>query len=248
MTLGLLMLHAFPLDADMWDQQVAALSSAAPVVPVNLPGFGGAPLTEPEHWMDDAADVADTALHGTGIDRVVVCGLSMGGYVAFAYLRRHRDKVAGLVLANTRADADDEAARQRRNDLAERLRGEGNVLADSPPPLLSDNASGELRERVRAIINRQTPEGIARAALAMAHRADSTADLPAIDVPTLVITSSADALISPDLSHGMADAIPDARIETIDGVGHLSNLEAPDAFNRLLTGFVEEVREREGTG
>jgi len=245
MTLGLLLLHAFPLDADMWDGQVAALSSTVPVVPVNLPGFGGAPLMEPEHWMDEAADFADAALRGTGIDRVIVCGLSMGGYVALAYMRRHGARVAGLVLANTRADGDDEAAQQRRRDLAARLRSEGNVLADSPPPLLSADAAPAVSERVRTIIRRQPPEAIARAALAMAHRADSTADLAAIAVPTLVITSSADALISPDLSRAIADAVPNARLEIIAGAGHLSNLEAPEAFNGLLGAFVREVREAE---
>src|SRR5690606_34996104 len=128
MTLGLLMLHAFPLDSDMWDDQVGSLS--VPVVAPDLPGFGQAPQVPPEGWMDEAADRADASLGGTGIDRVVVCGLSMGGYVALSYVRRHRDKVAGIVLANTRADADDEAARERRQGLADRLRSEGNFLAD----------------------------------------------------------------------------------------------------------------------
>lgn len=242
MTLGLLMLHAFPLDSDMWDQQVTTISSdTLPVVAVDLPGFGGATIAEPEGWMDTAADHADAALGGTGIDRVVVCGLSMGGYVALAYLRRHREKVAGLILANTRADADDDAAKERRQGLADRLRSEGNFLADSPPPLLSDNASPEVRERVSTIIRRQEPEAIARASLAMAGRPDSRGDLAGIDVPTLIITSSADALISPDLSKEMADAIPGARLETIEGAGHLSNLEKPDEFNTLVESFIKQI-------
>jgi len=242
MTLGLLVLHAFPLDSDMWDQQVTTLSSdTLPVVAVDLPGFGRSAQAEPEGWMDNAADHADAALGGTGIDRVVVCGLSMGGYVALAYLRRHREKVAGLILANTRADADDDAAKERRQGLADRLRSEGNFLADSPPPLLSDNASPEVRERVSTIIRRQDPEGIARGSLAMAHRADSRGDLAGIDVPTLIITSSADSLISPDLSKEMADAIPNARLETIEGAGHLSNLEKPDEFNTLVESFIKQI-------
>ncbi|MGE3961196.1 MAG: alpha/beta fold hydrolase [Dehalococcoidia bacterium] len=235
------MLHAFPLDSDMWDHQVEALSQTAPVVAPDLPGFGQSAMLDPDGWMDAAADVADASLGGTGIDRVVVCGLSMGGYVALAYLRRHRDKVAGLILANTRADGDDEAAQERRRGLAERLRSEGNFLADSPPPLLSDGASPELRERVSTIIRRQAPEAIARASLAMAGRADSRGDLAGIDVPTLVITSSADALISPDLSKQIADAIPGARLEMIEGAGHLSNLEAPEEFDRLVSEFVSTI-------
>ena len=241
MTLGLLMLHAFPLDSTMWNAQSEGLAGTLPVVTVDLPGFGGAPMADSEGWMDEAADRADAALSGTGIDRVVVCGLSMGGYVALAYARRHRDKLAGLILANTRADGDDDAAKERRKGLAERLRSEGNFLADSPPPLLSDGASAEGRERVSAIIRRQEPEAIARASLAMASRADSRNDLAGIDVPTLVITSSADALISPDLSKEMAEAIPGAELKTIDGAGHLSNLEAPDTFNSLVRAFVGRI-------
>lgn len=241
MTLGLLMLHAFPLDSDMWDGQVEGLS--VPVVAPDLPGFGKTPITDPEGWMDHAADIADAALGGTGIDRVVVCGLSMGGYVALAYLRRHPEKVAGLILANTRADGDDDAAKERRQGLADRLRAEGNFLADSPPPLLSDNAPDDVRQRVSEIIRRQEPEGIARAALAMAKRADSRGDLAGVSVPTLVITSSNDTLISPDLSKEMADAIPGARLETIEGVGHLSNLEAPEQFNQLVSSFVSQIEQ-----
>ncbi|MCA9851056.1 MAG: alpha/beta fold hydrolase, partial [Dehalococcoidia bacterium] len=160
---------------------------------------------------------------------------------ALAYLRRHREKVAGIILANTRADADDDAAKERRQGLADRLRSEGNFLADSPPPLLSDGASQELRDRVSTIIRRQEAEAIARASLAMAGRADSRGDLGGIDVPALVITSSADTLISPDLSKEMADAIPGARLETIDGAGHLSNLEAPEAFDALVRDFVSKI-------
>jgi len=241
-TQGLLLLHAFPLDQTLWDEQVEHLSLTVPVVSINLPGFGGSLSAEPEHYMDEAADRSLAALQASGVDRAIVCGLSMGGYVALAFNRRHGDQVAGLVLANTRADADDDAAQQRRQDLAQRLRSEGNFLADSPPPLLSDAAPDELRARVSAMIRRQEPEVIAQASLAMAQRADSTGDLEGITVPVLVITSSADTLIAPALSQAMAQAIPGARLETIEGAGHLSNLEAPAEFNRLLQGFIDEVR------
>lgn len=245
MTLGVLFFHAFPLDASMWDGQVGSLGDT-PSVAVNLPGFGDAAAADPVGWMDTAADRADAALAEAGIDRAVVCGLSMGGYAALAFQRRHGDKVAGLVLANTRADADDDAAKERRQGLADRLRSEGNFLADSPPPLLSDSAPAEVRDRVSSIIRAQEAEAIAQASLAMANRADSQGDLAGISVPTLVVTSSGDTLISPDLSKAMADAIPSARLETIPDAGHLSNLEAPEAFNQLLSGFVAEVRQAEG--
>jgi pimeloyl-ACP methyl ester carboxylesterase len=235
MTGGLLLLHAFPVDASMWSAQVDDLSRSATVLAPNFPGFGGAPLAGPVMTMDQAADAAAEACAATGIDRAVVCGLSMGGYVALALWRRHRSLVAGLVLANTRAGADDDAARDRRRALAERLRAEGNAfIADDPPPLLSAGAPGELWQRIKDMIRSQPAEAIAAASLGMAERADSTGDLAAIDVPTMVITSTGDTLIPPAATSPMAPQIPGARLEVIEGAGHLSNLEAPEAFNRLL--------------
>jgi pimeloyl-ACP methyl ester carboxylesterase len=235
MTDGLLLLHAFPLDASMWEPQVAALRNEVTVVAPNFPGFGGAPLSGPVLTMDQAAEEAAAALADAGLDRVVVCGLSMGGYVAFAFRRRHPERVAGLVLANTKSGADDEAGKERRRALAERLRNEGNAfLVDAPPPLLSSEAPAELWDRVKRVIAQQPAEAIAAASLGMAERPDSTAELSGIGVPTLVITSTGDTLIPPEATSPMADQIPGARLEVIDGAGHLSNLEAPDVFTALL--------------
>jgi len=234
MTEGLLLLHAFPLDASMWEPQVRAATGVAVAAP-NLPGFGGAPSAGPVMTMDAAADAAAEAATAAGLDRVVVCGLSMGGYVALAFWRRHRDRVAGLVLANTKAGADDDAGRERRRALADRLRSEGSAfLVESPPPLLSADSPDELWSRVKDIIAAQPAEAVAAASLGMAERPDSTPDLAGIDVPALVITSTGDALIPPEATTPMADQIPGAVLEVIDGAGHLSNLEVPDRFTHLL--------------
>jgi 3-oxoadipate enol-lactonase len=184
--------------------------------------------------MRAAAERALAAMGERGIDRAVVCGLSMGGYVAFEMWRRARERVAGLVLANTRAVADAPEAAAARRALAERLRSEGNVLAEEPPALLSDGAPQELRARVRGWIEDQSPEAIAAALLGMAERPDSTPDLATIRVPTLVLTSTEDRMIAPEVSAEMAGLIPQGRLQTIEGVGHLSNLEAPEAFDAAL--------------
>jgi len=163
-----------------------------------------------------------------------VCGLSMGGYVAFELWRTARQRIAGLVLANTRAAADTPDAAAARRELAARLRTEGNILAVAPPPLLAADASEQLQERVRGWVADQTAEAIAAAAEGLAERADSTPDLPGIDVPTLVITGDGDRLIPPEISSPMADGIPGARLEILPGAGHLTNVEAPDRFTHLL--------------
>ena len=235
MTDGVLLIHAFPLDARMWEPQLAAIGDGVPVVAPHLPGFGGTPGAGEVMSMASAAGRCIEALDAAGIDRAVVCGLSMGGYVAFELWRRARERFAGLILANTRAGADGEEAAAGRRALAVRLLAEGNgFLAESPPPLLSEHASDELRRRVRELIAGQPAPSIAAAALGMAERPDSTPDLATIDVPTLVVTADGDSLIPPAATSPMADEIPGAELAVIDGAGHLSNLEAAGAFDELL--------------
>jgi 3-oxoadipate enol-lactonase len=240
MTDGVLLIHAFPLDARMWDPQLAAFGDGVPVVAPHLPGFGGTAAAGDVMTMTSAAERCIEALDAAGLERAVVCGLSMGGYVAFELWRTARDRFAGLVLANTRSGADTEEGAAGRRALADRLLAEGNgFLAESPPPLLSEHADDGLRRRVSELIASQPAASIAAAALGMADRPDSTPDLATIDVPTLVITSTGDTLIPEATTSPMADQIPGAELAVIDGAGHLSNLEAEGAFDELLAHHLE---------
>ena len=228
---GLLLVHAFPVDARMWQAQVRAFSGSLPVVAPHLPGFGGSPGSGEAMTMDAAARRCLEALDEAGVARAVVCGLSMGGYVSFAMRALAPERILGLVLANTRAAADPPEGVAARRELAGRLRAQGSgFLVAEPPPLLSEHAPPELLERVRSMIADQAPEAIAAAALGMAERPDRSDELASIEVPTLVVTSSGDRLIPPEMSASMASAIPGSELLTIADAGHLSNLEAPDAF------------------
>jgi 3-oxoadipate enol-lactonase len=239
MTDGVLLIHAFPMDARMWDSQREALRGV-PLVAPHLPGFGGAAPAGDSMTMGTAADRCVQALDDAGVGKAMVCGLSMGGYVAFELWRAAPERVGGLVLANTRSGADTEEGAAGRRKLAERLRAEGNVfLVESPPPLLSADASDELWGWVRGVIADQPAASIAAASLGMAERADSTADLAGIDVPTLVITSDGDTLIPQEVSAPMAEQIPGAELAVIQGAGHLSNLERTGEFSELLVGHAE---------
>jgi 3-oxoadipate enol-lactonase len=232
---GVLLIHAFPVDARMWERQILGSGVIAP----DLPGFGSAPSAGDTMTMSSAATSCLAAVDEAHFDRVVVCGLSMGGYVALELWRQAPDRFAGLILANTRSGADTAEAAEGRRTLAERLRTEGNVLADAPPPLLSEDADPGLQDRVTGWIRDQSPDAIAAAALGMAERPDSTGDLPGITVPTLVITSDGDRLIPADATVPMAEQIPGARLEVLPGVGHLTCVEAPERFSDLLREHVE---------
>jgi 3-oxoadipate enol-lactonase len=238
---GLLLLHAFPVDARMWRPQLEALDGV-PIAAPNHPGFGGSGSIPDVMTMELAASNAVRALDDAGIDRAVVCGLSMGGYVALELWRRSRDRVAGFVFADTRPGADTEEGAANRRALAARLLAEGkDFFADGPPGLLGENASAETRIFVRSIIADQPAEAIAAASLGMAERPDSNPDLPGIDVPTLVISGTLDTLIPTAVTAEMAERIPGARLELLEGAGHLSNLERPEDFTRLLSEHLERA-------
>jgi 3-oxoadipate enol-lactonase len=240
-TTGLLLIHAFPLDATMWEPQLGSLGARLPIVAPHLPGFGGTEGPE-VLTMGLAAEHCVRALDEAGVDTAIVCGLSMGGYVAFELWRAARPRIAALVLANTRAEPDPPEGAAARRALAERLGKEGHgFMVDAPPPLLAEDAPGELVERVKTMIAGQTPNAIAAAALGMAERADSVPDLPGIDVPTLVITGTADRLIPPDVTAGIAGLVPSAELLRIEGAGHLSNLEASEAFDTALDGVLTSI-------
>ncbi|MGH2663635.1 MAG: alpha/beta fold hydrolase [Actinomycetota bacterium] len=239
---GLVLIHAFPVDAAMWDRQLASLETDDQVLAPSLPGFGGTPPAGEILSMDAAADFVAGEMDRAGLDRAVVSGLSIGGYIAFSLWRRHRQRIAGLALADTRAEPDDEATVERRKAVAQKALTEGSAaIAESPPPLLSDAADEPLWEQVKEMIRRQPGEAIAAASLGMAARPDSRPMLPEIDVPTTVIVGSADALTPPAMSETMARAIPNAELVTLHGAGHLSNLEDPDGFTASLRQLIQRV-------
>jgi pimeloyl-ACP methyl ester carboxylesterase len=239
---AILLIHAFPLDASMWEPQIGALAQDAEIVAPHLPGFGGtAPIGE-ILTMDEAADACAAELDRAGAGSAVVCGLSMGGYVAFSMWRRHRDRISGLLLANTRAEPDDDAGRERRRAVAEKARVEGSeAIAAAPPPLLAADAEQSMWDRIRAIIRLQSGEAIAAASLGIAERPDSRPDLPEINVPTTVVASDGDQLIPAYVTATIADAIPGADLVRLEGAGHLSNLEHAEGFNRALRDLVDRT-------
>jgi pimeloyl-ACP methyl ester carboxylesterase len=236
---GLVLIHAFPLDSSMWGPQVMAFRHDLPVLAPDMPGFGGTMDAGEVMSMEASADYVAYNMRHAEMTKAVVVGLSMGGYIALAFAKKYPDMMQGLVLANTRSGADDDAAKDRRKALADRLRAEGmGFLAESPPPLLSDSADDAMWDRVKRTIRGQLPEAVAAASLGMGARPDLTEDLKNIRVPTLVITSTGDKLIPPEATKPMAEQIPNAQLEVIEGAGHLSNIEATEEFNRILREFL----------
>lgn len=240
----LLLIHAFPFDRTMWRAQVAGLQLYYRVIAPDLRGFGHSSEADSSAIsMEQYAADLRALLDSLNVKQAVIGGLSMGGYIALAFMAQYPERVKGLVLANTRALPDSDAARQTRHINAERLRAEGlSFLVDAmAPKMLGPTAKPDLTVTIRSIMTRQRANGLASALLGMAARPDRTALLPTIKVPTLIITGSADVLISPADSEAMQRAIPNSTLVSLPDAGHLSNLDKADAFNDALRALYPKV-------
>lgn len=242
--LAVLFLHAFPLSMKMWDAQARALEATHQVVRFDARGFGGTPPGDGLLTMERIADDAVALLDHLGLSKAIVCGISMGGYAAFALLRRHPERVKGLVLADTRTAADSPEAKRSRSAQADTVRREG-------PPGIADaflqkgvgettrTERPEVVARVREMILSASSRGIVDALAGLAARADSGPTLREIKVPTLVVCGAEDALTPVADAEAIQRGVPGSTLQVIPKAGHLSALEDPDAFNAALVRFLE---------
>ncbi|MFD5462304.1 alpha/beta fold hydrolase [Kitasatospora sp. NPDC127059] len=236
-----MLLHAFPLNSSMWSAQLDALpglgGDEVRVLAPDQRGFGGTELGTDEPSLDLVADDLALLLDAAGIDRAVVGGLSMGGYVALAFARRHPDRLSGLLLANTRATADTDAVRGNRERIAAAV-----TARDSVRLLLDERvAAGQLGpdsqhlvERVETMVAAASPAAVAWAQRAMAARPDALDVLAGLRVPVSLLAGALDALVPLEEVELMARTRPDAELIVVPGVGHLSALESPGAFDAAV--------------
>jgi len=241
-------LHGFPLDHSMWDSQLEEFSRTHRVIAPDLRGFGESTLPEDAtvSTMADFADDVAEALEAFGIDDpVTLCALSMGGYIAFQFWKRHPRRVRRLILCDTRAAADSEETRKTRELTAQRVLKEGpGFIADTMPQRLFAETTlhedAPLVDDIRSVIRETSPRGIACALRGMAERDDFTALLGEIGVPTLLICGTDDVISPVTEMRTIADAIPRSRFVVIPRAGHMAPLEQPEAVNQAIREFLQE--------
>lgn len=244
--LPLVFLHAFPLNRAMWADQEKALSSQFRVITIDLRGHGESDAPLWRYTLDQAADDVIGLLDYLSIEQAVFIGLSMGGYILFAVYRKYAERVKGMVLADTRVQADTDEGKQARFEMAQVAYKQGaRAIADIMIPKLLSPATirtrPELIQRVRTMIEGNQISGIAGDLMAMAERPDSTPLLKQMTCPTQIIVGELDLPTPPSDAKLMADMLPDARSVIIPEAAHLSNLEQPGLFNESVRSFVANV-------
>ena len=239
-------LHAFPLSADMWRPQLEHVAHDWRVIAPDLAGFGGTDDHDGAPSIDDFARDLDVLADRLKVGRFVLGGLSMGGYAAFAYLRLNAARVSAVVLADTKAGPDTSQAKEGRQKMLDLVaaRGLSGVADDMLPKLLGattkENDPG-LVAHVRTLIEANAAAGIARATMRLRDRPDARPDLPGIAIPALVLVGDEDAVTPPAEARAIAEALPQATLSVVPRAGHLSNLEAPGAFDAALTPWLTSL-------
>jgi pimeloyl-ACP methyl ester carboxylesterase len=239
-------IHGFPFDRTMWRHQLAGLSRWKRVA-LDLRGAGASSAPADGYSVARYADDVVQVLDALGIDRAVVCGLSLGGYILFDLLRRHAGRIRAAVFCNTKATADSPEARRGRDEmaaLAER-EGVGAVAERLLPQLLAPAtvaAQPDVVTHVRDMIGRTPLPGLVGALRALRDRPDSTPMLGSIEVPVLAVAGADDKIAPVDVMRAMAAAIPGAQFAVIPAAGHLAPLEQPLATSRVVADFLDAVR------
>jgi pimeloyl-ACP methyl ester carboxylesterase len=244
---AVILLHGFPLSPSMWQPQAEDFAADHRVILPDLRALGERGPVEQSPSIEQMADDVAALLDKLGIQEpVALGGLSMGGYVALAFARKHPGRLRGLVLADTRAEADTEEGRANRDRMIALAAAEGPVAVVDQmiPKLLGEQTKArrpEVTAELRRMGERQSTAQIAGALRALRDRPDARPGLAVIAVPTLVIVGQEDVLTPPALSEALAAAIPGARLVVLEGAGHISNLEQPEAFNRALRAFLQSL-------
>ncbi len=242
--LPVVFLHAFPLNRKMWEGVVGGLSGVRAIL-VDAPGFGESPVPPKPYDLADVARSVVDILDREGVDRAVVVGLSMGGYVAFRLYDAFWDRVQGMVLADTRAEMDSPEARAAREKAIARIR-EGDragYLEELLPRLVGETTRKtrpEVVVRVKDLAAEAPDEALILALEAMKNRPDSVPMLPTVEVPVLVLAGEEDTLTPPEVMEGMVQRMPRAERVVLPRVGHLSAVEDPEAFRDALSRFLKQ--------
>jgi 3-oxoadipate enol-lactonase len=234
----LLLLHGIGSNSRSFTRQLDGLGDVFDVVAWDAPGYGRSVDPPAQFTMDDFADAAAQLIASLGWQTAHVLGHSFGGLVAQVLYRRHPERVSSLILADTNTGSGLERMQQRLSDL--QALTPRQLAERRAPRLVSPGAPEQLIQELVEVMAQIRPAGYAAAAVALGT-ADTRADLALIRVPTLVIHGERDSVVPSETGAELARAVPKARLVVIPGAGHASNQQAPEAYNRAVREFIDDL-------
>jgi len=244
--LPLVLIHGFPFSHEMWRPQIGVLSEAFWVIEYDLRGHGGSSAGDGQYPFEFFVDDLFSLLDHLKVRRAALCGLSMGGYIALRAIERNPERVSALILADTQARADSNAAKLKRAAAVRAIKTNGvkPFAGDFLKTVFTPQslaAKSESVVAIKGVIESNSPTGICGALIALATRTDTVSSLSAIQVPTLILVGEQDLLTPVSASQEMHDKIVGSELRAIEHAAHLSNMENPDAFNEHVKKFLSKV-------
>jgi 3-oxoadipate enol-lactonase len=242
-----LFVHGFPFNLEMWDPQMRAIPNQFRAIAYDVRGHGQSDVGDGQYTLEFFVDDLIALIDHLVVEKTILCGLSMGGYIALRAVERHPERFNGLILCDTKSEADSNEGRVKRAVSLKALKNSGvepfadgfvkSVFAEST---FKDNPS--VVEKVKSIIKANSPIGIGGTLLALACRTDTTAVLEKVTIPTLVLCGEHDALTTPKDAEFLHERIKNSTLFLVPNAAHLSNLENPAFFNEKLVSFLKSVR------
>lgn len=243
---ALVLIHGHPFDRSMWHPQTTVFGSQYRIITPDLRGYGESESFADVTMLEDFARDIAALLDELEVENIILCGLSMGGQIAFEFFRLFPQRIRALVLADTFAQLDDAERKQARHDTAERLLKEGmqDYAEEVLPKMIAPQTIREqpaVKAHVLSMMRGTSPQGAAAALRGRAERPDYTPLLPEINIPTLIIVGSRDEFTPVADAEFMRDRIPAAKMAVIEGAGHMPNLENSAEFNRIVGEFLQTL-------
>lgn len=245
---ALVFIHAFPLCSRMWDPQIDEFKAKYRVIVYDLRGFGFSDVHDTHLTIDSHVEDLLSVMQSLKIDKPVLCGISMGGYIALRAMELHPDKFKAAILCDTKSEADSNQPKIARAAQINQIKSGGRSIFSEN---FLKNALGEIAEedqekkkvaaRLAEILSWQKDEGITGALLTLAARTDTTEFLEKLDIPVLVIVGENDRLTPPEYSKMLYSKIRSAKLAVIQGAGHFPNMEKPEAFNKEINNFLNSL-------
>ena len=242
----ILFVHGFPLSHAMWSAQIESLSNKYRVIVPDLRGFGANDPVQGTLSMEQLADDLAAIIDALNIEQpITYCGLSMGGYIAWDFVRNHASRLHALILCDTRAGADPAEGVRNRHKLAETVLTHGSEACARAmlPALFADGVDSSLIESLREIVHATAPTTIAAALMGMSERPDSTELLASIEVPTLIVVGEHDKISTAAEMRSMSDAIANCTYKEVANAGHMAPMEQPDEVNAAILEFLDSIAE-----
>ena len=241
----LVFIHGFPFGADMWNGQIQSLPRNIRAITYDLRGHGGSGSDDGQYTLEFFVDDLIALMDHLHLDQAILCGLSMGGYIALRAAERNPGRIRGLVLCNTRSEADSNEAKIRRAASMKSVKTDGlTAFVDGFLRSVFWNATmienPQAIESIRGLMMKNTPEGICGALLALASRTDTTPSLSSIAVPVCLFAGEHDALTPPSALKSMHEKISGSEFYIVPHAAHMSNVENPGEFNRILAAFLKK--------